>query len=111
MYNSFPFAGYHELPQLTQSQLISQRISRQQRYRSLPFITKEAQTDEVLFFKNMKYSHNDKKYNCLFFLLKNFPCLLWRLYDEALCKRINHRKSSDILFLGMFKCSYMYEAL
>ncbi|VDK83304.1 unnamed protein product [Litomosoides sigmodontis] len=43
----FLVLGYHELPQLTQSQLISQRITRQQRYRSLPFVAKEAQSDEV----------------------------------------------------------------
>ncbi|CAG9530018.1 unnamed protein product [Cercopithifilaria johnstoni] len=43
----FLVLGYHELPQLTQSQLISQRIIRQQRYRSLAFVTTDVQPDEI----------------------------------------------------------------
>ncbi|KAL3995401.1 Protein kinase domain family protein [Acanthocheilonema viteae] len=43
----FLVLGYHELPELTQSQLISQRFTRQQRYRSISFVSTDMQSDEV----------------------------------------------------------------
>ncbi|VIO94647.1 PQQ enzyme repeat family protein [Brugia malayi] len=43
----FLVLGYHEPPQLTQSQLIPQRIIRHQRYPSLSFVTTDMQTEEI----------------------------------------------------------------
>uniref|UniRef100_A0A0R3RIT0 non-specific serine/threonine protein kinase n=1 Tax=Elaeophora elaphi TaxID=1147741 RepID=A0A0R3RIT0_9BILA len=43
----FLVLGYHELPELIQSQLIPQRIARLHRYHSLSFVTTDMQSDEV----------------------------------------------------------------
>uniref|UniRef100_A0A915PLR1 non-specific serine/threonine protein kinase n=1 Tax=Setaria digitata TaxID=48799 RepID=A0A915PLR1_9BILA len=66
----FLVLGYHEPPQLTQSQLIPQRIARQHRYPSLSFIATDVQSDEASV-QTAKIDKHDKDWSVYYLWRSN----------------------------------------
>ncbi|KAM3718507.1 Serine/threonine-protein kinase/endoribonuclease ire-1 [Dirofilaria immitis] len=95
----FLVLGHHELPQLTQSQLIPQRFTRQQRYPSLSFVTTGVQSDEVSVQTEKTDEHVLWKSNHLVIVFASFIILFvicW-FFIEKREKMINKHEQGKSL--------------